>query len=113
MAGVADQRTIDGIASSLPIVLAADNDETREKCRERDSWIAAVVPSKKDWNAIASEGPVRLDQPRHGMDADGLQGLLQRHRRKDPQQAPGHHGLSKPGTPTNNRLSDDDMIVTQ
>jgi len=50
IAGVANQKTIDRIAAYLPIVLAVDNDEAGQKCRERNSGVEAVVPSKKDWN---------------------------------------------------------------
>lgn len=50
IAGVANQKTIDRIASYLPIVLAVDNDEAGQKCRERNPGVEAVIPSKKDWN---------------------------------------------------------------
>ena len=58
IAGVANQKTIDRIASYLPIVLAVDNDEAGQNAAKRISdklfmkgiKSTILVPNGKDWN---------------------------------------------------------------
>lgn len=50
IAGVANQKAIDKIASFLPVVLAVDNDEAGLACRERNAGCSAEQPNNKDWN---------------------------------------------------------------
>lgn len=54
--GVANQRRIDAIkavmaAAGKPTVLAVDNDDAGERCRQRNPDCYALVPRLKDWNA--------------------------------------------------------------
>ena len=48
--GVANQQTIDRISRQVQTILAVDNDEAGQKCRERNASLEAIVPVKKDWN---------------------------------------------------------------
>ena len=49
--GVANQQAIDRLRrKKLTIVLAVDNDPAGNKCRQRNSDIAALIPHNKDWN---------------------------------------------------------------
>ena len=50
IAGVANQRTIERIQHWLPSVLAVDNDDAGEQCRQRNREIPALIPHGKDWN---------------------------------------------------------------
>lgn len=54
--GVANQQRIGRIkaamdAMGLPTILAVDNDDAGEKCRERNPDCFSIVPRGKDWNA--------------------------------------------------------------
>ena len=49
--GVANQQAIDRLRKKkLTIVLAVDNDPAGNKCRQRNSDLAALIPHNKDWN---------------------------------------------------------------
>ncbi len=48
--GVANQQTIDRICRSVRTILAVDNDEAGQKCRERNASLEAILPVRKDWN---------------------------------------------------------------
>ena len=48
--GVANQQTIDRISHSVRAVLAVDNDEAGQKCRDRNANLEAILPVRKDWN---------------------------------------------------------------
>ena len=55
IAGVANQQRIDRIkagmdAAGLETVLAVDNDEAGEQCRQRNPECKHIVPKNKDWN---------------------------------------------------------------
>ena len=50
IAGVANQRTIERIQHWLPSVLAVDNDDAGEQCRQRNRGIPVLIPRCKDWN---------------------------------------------------------------
>ena len=50
IAGVKNQQRIDRIKASLPTVIAVDNDQAGQRCREANADCAAVVPERKDWN---------------------------------------------------------------
>ena len=54
--GVANQQTIDRISRQVRSILAVDNDEAGQKCRERNAFLEAVVPVKKDWNEDLAAG---------------------------------------------------------
>ena len=54
--GVANQQRIDMIKSCMgaagrPVIIAVDNDDAGEKCRERNPDCFSIVPRGKDWNA--------------------------------------------------------------
>lgn len=54
--GVANKRRIDTIkavmsAAGKPVVLAVDNDDAGERCRQNNPDCYALVPQLKDWNA--------------------------------------------------------------
>ena len=49
--GVANQKAIDRIKANFPqAVLAVDNDQAGQKCRERNRDMKHLIPFKKDWN---------------------------------------------------------------
>ena len=51
IAGVAKQPAIDRLKNSkLHIVLAVDNDDAGQKCRDRNSGLEYILPLNKDWN---------------------------------------------------------------
>lgn len=50
IAGVANQKAVDRIASFLPVVMAVDNDEAGQACRERNAGCGVEQPQNKDWN---------------------------------------------------------------
>ena len=57
--GVANQKTIDRLVKgSAPgkIVLAVDNDEAGQACRDRNPDLAFIVPVNKDWNDDLQRG---------------------------------------------------------
>ncbi len=57
--GAANQRTIDRIcrgSRGRNVVLAVDNDEAGDKCRDRNPELEALVPVNKDWNEDLREG---------------------------------------------------------
>ena len=51
IAGVAKQAAIDRLKNSqLVPVIAVDNDDAGQKCRERNVSLAYILPKNKDWN---------------------------------------------------------------
>jgi len=51
IAGVSKQPAIDRLRSSkLNIVIAVDNDDAGQKCRDRNSDLEYILPIRKDWN---------------------------------------------------------------
>lgn len=55
IAGVANQKRIDRIkagmgAAGLPVILAVDNDDAGEQCRQRNPDCGYAIPHLKDWN---------------------------------------------------------------
>lgn len=51
IAGVAKQAAIDRVKNSRFIpVLAVDNDDAGQKCRDRNPGLAYILPTNKDWN---------------------------------------------------------------
>lgn len=55
IAGVANQKRIDRIkagmgAAGLPVILAVDNDDAGEQCRQRNQDCGYAIPHLKDWN---------------------------------------------------------------
>lgn len=51
IAGVAKQAAIDRLKNSLLTpVIAVDNDDVGQKCRERNADLAYILPTRKDWN---------------------------------------------------------------
>ncbi|MCD7737576.1 MAG: DUF3991 and toprim domain-containing protein [Lachnospiraceae bacterium] len=49
--GVAKQRTIDRIRNTFPtVILAVDNDDAGQACRERNPELQYIIPVHKDWN---------------------------------------------------------------
>lgn len=54
--GVANQAAIDRIAAAKKVILAVDNDEAGEKCRERNPALNHIIPINKDWNDDLRKG---------------------------------------------------------
>ena len=82
--GVANQRRIDSIkanmaAAACPTVIAVDNDEAGEKCRERNPDCQAAIPSLKDWNAVLLECEKDPGMAHHDPDWLGTQAMLDRY----------------------------------
>lgn len=51
IAGVAKQAAIDRVKNSrFTPVIAVDNDEAGQKCRNRNDDLAYILPTRKDWN---------------------------------------------------------------
>lgn len=51
IAGTAKQPAIDRLKhSKLHVVLAVDNDDAGQKCRNKNSDLEAIIPENKDWN---------------------------------------------------------------
>lgn len=51
IAGVAKQAAIDRLKNSqLTPVIAVDNDDAGQKCRDRNDELAYILPTRKDWN---------------------------------------------------------------
>ncbi len=51
IAGVAKQPAIDRLEQSkLHIVLAVDNDDAGQKCRDKNASLEYILPVHKDWN---------------------------------------------------------------
>ena len=48
--GVANQQSINRIKTRIRTVLAVDNDEAGQKCRDRNPGLDAIIPICKDWN---------------------------------------------------------------
>ena len=48
--GAANQQTIRRIKTKIRTVLAVDNDEAGQKCRDRNPELDVIVPVCKDWN---------------------------------------------------------------
>ena len=48
--GVANQQRIDRIKDNIKTILAVDNDEAGQACRDRNSDLEYIIPSCKDWN---------------------------------------------------------------
>lgn len=48
--GVANQQRIDAIKARIPTVLAVDNDDAGQQCRERNPDCQVAIPRLKDWN---------------------------------------------------------------
>lgn len=48
--GAANQQTICRIKKRIRTVLAVDNDEAGQKCRDRNPELDAIIPNQKDWN---------------------------------------------------------------
>ena len=48
--GAANQQTISRIKTKIRTVLAVDNDEAGQKCRDRNPELDAIIPICKDWN---------------------------------------------------------------
>ena len=48
--GVSNQQTITRIKSRIPTVLAVDNDEAGEHCRQKNPDLPFIIPTNKDWN---------------------------------------------------------------
>ena len=48
--GVANYRTIDRIVSTIPTILAVDNDDAGAICRKRYPDLNCLIPKNKDWN---------------------------------------------------------------
>ena len=57
--GAANQKTIDRISRNSKnawVVLAVDNDEAGQECRNRNKELAYVLPKNKDWNDDLKRG---------------------------------------------------------
>lgn len=57
IAGVANQKRIDRIkagmgAAGLPVILAVDNDDAGEQCRQRNPDCGYIIPRLKDYNEV-------------------------------------------------------------
>lgn len=51
IAGVAKQAAIDRVKNSrFTAILAVDNDDAGQKCRDRNPGMAYILPTNKDWN---------------------------------------------------------------
>ena len=48
--GAANQQTINRIRTKIRTVLAVDNDEAGQKCRDRNPDLDVIIPVCKDWN---------------------------------------------------------------
>ena len=48
--GAANQQTINRIRTKIRTVLAVDNDEAGQKCRDRNPDLDVIIPACKDWN---------------------------------------------------------------
>ena len=48
--GAANQQTINRIRTKIRTVLAVDNDEAGQKCRDRNPDLDVIIPTCKDWN---------------------------------------------------------------
>ena len=48
--GVANQQRIDRIKSNIRTILAVDNDDAGQACRDRNSDLEHIIPIGKDWN---------------------------------------------------------------
>ena len=48
--GVCNQQAIDRIKSRITAILAVDNDEAGDLCRQRNPEMHSVIPVHKDWN---------------------------------------------------------------
>lgn len=54
--GVANQRTIDRLKKSKNVVLAVDNDQAGQDCRDRNPNLKYILPHGKDWNDDLKKG---------------------------------------------------------
>ena len=54
--GVANYTTIDRISKNIESVIAVDNDQAGEICRNRYRNLRSIVPSGKDWNEDLQSG---------------------------------------------------------
>ena len=50
IAGVENQQSIDLIKKCIPAVIAVDNDDAGQKCRDRNPDCEYLIPKNKDWN---------------------------------------------------------------
>lgn len=48
--GAANQQSINRIKTRIRTILAVDNDEAGQKCRDRNPELDAIIPICKDWN---------------------------------------------------------------
>ena len=48
--GAANQSAVDRISRSVQTIIAADNDQAGEQCRQRNRNLPALIPVHKDWN---------------------------------------------------------------
>ena len=57
LGGVCNQKPIDRfVAEGLEVVIAVDNDEAGEHCRQRNTGLSSIIPRTKDWNQDLTEG---------------------------------------------------------
>lgn len=54
--GVANQKTIDRLKKSKNVVLAVDNDQAGQDCRNRNPDLKYILPHGKDWNDDLKKG---------------------------------------------------------
>ena len=55
--GVANQRTIDRLVrSGKNVILAVDNDQAGQDCRDRNPGLKYIIPKNKDWNEDLKKG---------------------------------------------------------
>lgn len=50
IAGCGKQQTIERLKKSPKVILAVDNDDAGQKCRDRNSDLEYIIPNNKDWN---------------------------------------------------------------
>ena len=50
LGGVANQQTIYRIKREMPVIIAVDNDEAGQRCRDRNWDCKYIIPVHKDWN---------------------------------------------------------------
>ena len=64
--GVAKQQTIDRLKAKKKIIIAVDNDDAGNQCRNRNGNTKSYIPRLKDWNEDLKKLRIKLYKEKKG-----------------------------------------------